>query len=115
MSTTYNGWTNYETWNVKLWIDNDHGLYSDFNDQARDLLTDEEGDKEAAASALARALETFFDDNLPEPQGVYADLLSAALGRVEWFEIAQHIINDVFDDWRDENPIDDEDGSGEEE
>ena len=24
---TYNGWTNYETWNVALWIQNDFGMY----------------------------------------------------------------------------------------
>lgn len=23
--TEYNGWTNYETWNVPLWVDNDCG------------------------------------------------------------------------------------------
>ncbi len=24
----YNGWTNYETWNVALWIGGDEGLYN---------------------------------------------------------------------------------------
>ncbi len=24
----YNGWSNYETWNVKLWMDNDEGSYN---------------------------------------------------------------------------------------
>lgn len=28
MTNTYNGWKNYETWNVALWLQNDEGYYA---------------------------------------------------------------------------------------
>ena len=27
-ATTYNGWTNYETWNVSLYINNEYSIYT---------------------------------------------------------------------------------------
>ena len=35
MSDTYNGWKNYETWNVALWIQNDESFYNIAKDAAR--------------------------------------------------------------------------------
>ena len=28
LDISYNGWENYETWNVALWLQNDEGLYN---------------------------------------------------------------------------------------
>ena len=34
---TYNGYLNYETWNVMLWLDRDQGAYNCYVAHARDL------------------------------------------------------------------------------
>lgn len=99
---TYNGWTNYETWNVALWIDNDQGDYNFWNEQAQECWddTDERDDKETrendAVRALANRLEDHFEessrellDNASAGSSVWADLLGAALSEVNWHEIAQ--------------------------
>ena len=34
----YNGWHNYETWNFKLWLDNDELTYFCINDYVKRLI-----------------------------------------------------------------------------
>ena len=46
----YNGYTNYETWNVALWIDNDHWHYAlmlqckSYNEFKEKVKSDKTGD-----------------------------------------------------------------------
>jgi hypothetical protein len=103
----YNGWTNYETWAVKLWMDNDKSEYDYWSERTREVWSDTEtGGNQFAKDHMSRArialsgeLKSYYDDDMsergvPELQGVYADLLNAALGSVDWYEIAQALIDD---------------------
>ena len=40
MSNKYNGYTNYETWNLSLWLDNNREWYRAVNDKALNLVND---------------------------------------------------------------------------
>ena len=83
---TYNGWKNYETWNVNLWLTNDEGTYyycMELAEEADDIYE------------LSKQLEEFVDENNPLTSGMYADLLGGALSAVDYYEIAEHFYNDV--------------------
>lgn len=108
MSEDYNGWTNYETWCVNLWIGNDEGSHEYWQEQAAEAwrmaclaepLYPSQSHSDRARIALAEALKfTLSDDpdltetaGLPET-GMYADLLNAALFEVNWHEIADGLL-----------------------
>lgn len=100
----YNGWTNYETWCVKLWIDNDQGEYEMWREATRESwLEAEEGGnpyvaerQDRARILLAERLKDAYEEHAGEVgvSGVLADLLNAALGAVDWYEIAQSMLDD---------------------
>jgi len=99
----YNGWTNYETWLVKLWMDNEEGaqrlwrsIAGDAIQQITETKYEWESVDDARVSALADLLKEWHDGNMPEGSGVYADLLSAALNEVEWREIARSLLDDAI-------------------
>lgn len=123
----YNGWTNYETWCVKLWIDNDEGEYEMWREAAREAWSEAEHSgnefverrEGRARILLVGRLKDYFDEQAPETVGVYADLLNAALGEVDWYEIAQAMLDDereagTLDDAEadDENSEADDDDTG---
>ncbi len=99
MSEGYNGWRNYETWNVALWIDNDQGSYNQRQNMAQEAWDEAEANRdftrtERATLDLATALEEWIDE-LSEDASLFTDLLGAALSEVDWHEIAEHYIEDV--------------------
>lgn len=96
----YNGWTNYETWNVKLWIDNDEGSQNYWLEAAREA--------DGNARDLADRLKDEHVESMPAVTGVYADLLKSALDEVDWREIAEALISDDKEINPDEYEQDDE-------
>jgi hypothetical protein len=101
MSNAYNGWTNYETWNAKLWMDNDEGSQGYWAERAQQLYNDAEADHpftrdERATLDLSDELKHEHEANMPELEpSFYSDILNAALSEVNWYEIAESLIGDV--------------------
>ena len=78
----YNGWTNYETWLVSLWLDNDQVNY-----EALEALRTDPGSDYSKAERLEERVRELYEI---EPVGMIADLVNASFGRVDWVEIVRN-------------------------
>lgn len=90
----YAGWTNYETWAVALWINNEEETYKWSREQAWAVLKSHDG-RDTANYKLADVLKNEMGESMPQVKGVWADLLNAAFSEVDWYEIAESFIADV--------------------
>jgi len=86
----YNGWYNYETWLVKLWLDNDESSYHEVKVMARHTMN---------AAHLANQLRALVDgmayQGVREGGSLQSDLIGAAMAEVNFDEIANSYMEEV--------------------
>lgn len=104
---TYQGWKNYETFSIKLYIDNEREQHEFWTEQTAFLMSPQgyEAHKDRfdtklfnaediAKFALDEQLKEYFEKKTPtyikEP---FSTLLQGALDSVYWYEIAEELIN----------------------
>ena len=100
---TYNGWANYETWLVNLWMDNEQGSQEFFREEAQRVYRATTRSRSFTREERARMdysdwLKDHWEENRPELPGAYGDLLGGALSAVNWDEIARHHIDAVLEE-----------------
>jgi hypothetical protein len=102
----YNGWSNWETWNANLWINELDGMPDEILAQASRELEDfmDEGNLNIADARYSLgnwlegfATETFFGhidrDSLYGPA---ADaIFHSYIPEVDWYEIAEHYVREA--------------------
>lgn len=102
MADGYNGWSNYETWLVNLWLG--EGIIGDLHgveEQARAFAESNDSDGNFAAYEMGRWLKEEVTNTLPEAAvGLATDLLGASLSRVDWREIAKHYTDEAIENER---------------
>lgn len=108
----YNGWTNFETWNVSLWMDNEQGIHDYWLEVASEIYTNEAEHptlvgftkKDDAIYILADRLKEYHEEQMYSmlekvglTSSVWADLLGSALHEVKWQEIAENLLENIYD------------------
>jgi hypothetical protein len=87
----YNGYTNYETWVVNLWIDNDE--YT--QDETRDWMTENHNTFQYKFQ-LDEAYREFVEELFDSPtSGLAGDLIGHALDNVNWKELTDLLIEEL--------------------
>jgi len=87
MTDKYNGWANYETWAVNLWLSNDEPTYHETRELCRDGDEEYEGSqklKSYVEEETENLLEKFTENTFG---GIISDIFHANLSLVDWAEI----------------------------
>ena len=109
--TKYNGWSNYETWNFKLWLDNDQDVHNYIIDEIKKIKAIR---YDAEIYEVSNFLRSYIDDNMPnlnvstksqsvhgsmsDKNGFYQDILNTGLRCINTYEVAESYLEDLKED-----------------
>ena len=82
----YNGWTNYDTWAVNLWLTNDHSTDKFLTEVV--LSKQEKWEKAEELKHFVESSESM--EKVFEDASLASDLLGSALEDVDWLEIIEN-------------------------
>lgn len=80
---SYNGWANWETWQINLWLDNEEPLYREKCRFLRSALKLDE-------HSVRTFCEEIFPDGTPDMQNDDNETVAQQMAKVDWAEIAHH-------------------------
>lgn len=92
VETGYNGYANYPTWNVALWLDNDQTEYEMVRNMARSWIHSEHPRYELSHWLKEYATE---QNPLASDASSFADILGWALDQVDWYELADNYLQEA--------------------
>jgi hypothetical protein len=98
MCKEYNGYSNYQTWDVSLWLDNEEYSYHHIRDLAEyEMENRDTGD--LPILSLADKIQDYAEEFNPlaDEASMFSDLLGHALANVDYYEIAENILEELAD------------------
>ena len=111
--TKYNGWSNYETWNFKLWLDNEEDVHNYIIGEIKKIKASPDNGQDIKYEA-SNFLRSYIDNNMPnlnvsvrgqsiygsmcDKNGFYQDILNAGLREINTYEVAESYIDDLIKD-----------------
>ena len=104
-NTKYNGWTNYDTWLCNLWFDNFE--FSEMLDMF-DGCEDKDDILRVIKNYIKDYVEEYVEESRENASGFINDLISSALGEIDYYDIAEHYVDDVAEELESNNTEEDE-------
>ncbi|NBP57919.1 hypothetical protein EBU71_15540 [bacterium] len=96
-SESYCGWSNYDTWNFKLWLDNETSTQGMIYNLIKDAIRYNKTQADAV-HYIREFLEQYALENAPKlDNGFYSDVLSASIRSVNYYQIADAYFFDYLE------------------